>query len=115
MLIKNFLLFLLLSLGFVFAQNPSQAQNSLSGEGIFASKGCTMCHDVSMEKIGPSLQFISTVYMGDEDALVSFLKGKRNPIVRPENASIMKPQLLKIKTLYEDEVRALARYILEAN
>ncbi len=112
---KRILLFLFLSLNFTFAQNPFQTQNSLSGGGIFDSKGCTMCHDVSMEKMGPSLQFISTVYMGDEDTLVSYLKGEREPIVRPQNASIMKPQLLKIRTLYEDEVRALARYILETN
>ncbi len=99
----------------LFAQDPLKMQNSLDGADIFDSKGCTMCHDVNMERIAPSLQYISTIYQGDENALVSFLKGERSAIVYPESASTMQPQLLKIKSLYEDEIRALARYIIKSN
>ena len=96
----------------LFAQNSLTTQTP-DGADIFESKGCSVCHDTQMERIAPSLQYIATMYQGDENALVTFLKGEKSAIVQPESASVMQPQLMKIKSLYEDEIRALARYIVE--
>ncbi len=116
---KKLILFLMLTASIqsaaLFAQNEIKMQNNPDGAEIFESKGCTFCHDTTMERIAPSLQNIATIYQNNEDALVSFLKGERSAIVYPQSASTMQPQLMKIKSLYEDEIRALARYIIQSN
>ncbi len=114
-LIKFSTFILLVLSATLFARDSFKMQNDLDGGDIFDSKGCTVCHDVKMERIAPSLQYISTIYQRDENALVSFLKGERSAIVYPENASTMQPQLLKLKSLYDDEIRALARYIIQSD
>lgn len=82
------------------------------GQSVFESNGCVMCHKPNMEGVGPSLQQIGMHYSGKENALVSYLKGETQAIIYPERAAVMQPQLVKIRNLYEDEVRSLARYLI---
>ncbi len=100
------ILFLILSLSTL---------NAANGAEIFQSNGCAMCHKKSVESVGPSLQTISMYYATKEDALVAYLQGRSNPIIDPTKASLMNQQLLKIKGLFDEEFRALARYILNIN
>lgn len=84
------------------------------GESIFNDRGCTMCHAPDMDTVGPSVRTISMRYSGNENGLVMYLKGQGRPIVYPERDGMMRPQLMKIGNLYEDEYRSLARYIIHA-
>ncbi|MDD3789784.1 MAG: c-type cytochrome [Petrimonas sp.] len=84
------------------------------GASIFNNRGCTMCHALDMDMVGPSIRTISIRYSGNENALVMYLKGQGQPIVYPERGEMMRPQLMKIANLYEDEYRSLARYIIQA-
>ncbi len=97
----------------VNAWNPMNAESAVvDGSTTFETNGCTMCHDENMEKMGPSLMTIRMSYGGDENALVSFFKGETPARVYPAKAAMMQPQLMKIQTLYDNEIRALARYVL---
>ncbi len=82
------------------------------GQSLFAENGCTTCHDSHMEGIGPSLQTIKMQYNMDEEALFRYLKSDAPARIAPQQASVMQAQLAKIGTLYDDEIRALTRYIL---
>lgn len=88
---------------------------SIKGEEIFESKGCAICHKKGMDTIGPSLQTIATVYIGKETSLLSYLRGQGTPIVDPARAPVMNPQLVKIRTLFDEDMQALATYIVSAN
>jgi cytochrome c len=90
------------------------AVDKAAGEAIFTQRGCTMCHARDIDAIGPSIRTISLRYSGDENGLVAYLKGQAKPIVYPEREGMMRPQLLRIANLYEDEHRSLARYIIQA-
>lgn len=90
----------------------SSAAANDAGPGIFEANGCVMCHKPSIEGVGPSLEQISMHYNGKENALVSYLKGESSAIIYPERAGVMQPQLVKIRNLYEDEIRSLARYLI---
>ncbi len=97
--------FILLSLvGFTFASE---------GESIFKAKGCNACHKPDQDTpMAPSLKTIQGKYGGDVDAMIAFLKGQKEPIVWPDKAAIMKAQLARLKDLSDDQLRALAEYIL---
>jgi len=90
------------------------AVDNAAGAAIFNDRGCTMCHQSDADMIGPSIRTIGIRYSGNENALVAYLKGQGQPIVYPERDAMMRPQLLKLGSLYEDEYRSLARYILQA-
>ncbi len=74
-----------------------------------------MCHKQDIDTIGPSLQTIAITYSGKESTLIPYLKGEGTPIVDPSRASVMNPQLLKIRTLFEEDMRALAEYMISAS
>jgi cytochrome c551/c552 len=104
---------MLFSVTYANAWNPINSESAaVDGALSFETNGCTMCHDENMEKMGPSLMTIRMSYGGDENALVSFFKGETPARVYPAKAAIMQPQLAKIQTLYENEIRALARHVL---
>ncbi|QOY54450.1 c-type cytochrome [Candidatus Sulfurimonas marisnigri] len=84
------------------------------GKAIFESKGCTLCHKLDKELIGPSIMTIATAYTGKESSLVSYLSSLGTPIVYPDRAPVMNPQLAKIKTLSNDKMKALATYLVSA-
>jgi len=82
------------------------------GGAIFKSKGCASCHQPAADTVGPSLKKIAKAYAGKEDQLVKFLKGQAPAIVDPKKAAIMKAQLAMVKNLPEDQLKALAKYML---
>ena len=82
------------------------------GAAIFKSKGCASCHQPAADTVGPSLKKIAKAYAGKEDQLVKFLKGQAPAIVDPAKAAIMKAQLGMVKNLPEDQLKALAKYML---
>ncbi len=83
------------------------------GAAIFKSKGCASCHQPNADTVGPSLKKIAQAYAGKKDQLVKFLKGQANPIVDPAKAAIMKAQLTMVKSLPDDQLNALADFILK--
>lgn len=88
--------------------------DNAAGAAIFNDRGCTMCHQKDVETVGPSIRTIGIRYSGNENGLVAYLKGQGQPIVYPERDMVMRPQLMKISNMYEDEYRSLARYIIQA-
>ncbi|NPA51939.1 MAG: c-type cytochrome [Aquificae bacterium] len=82
------------------------------GKAIFQSKGCAACHNPTVDTVGPSLKKIAKAYAGKEKELIEFLKGHGKAIVDPAKYPIMQPQLNQLKSLSEEEIKALAEYIL---
>ncbi|MCK4737990.1 MAG: c-type cytochrome [Sulfurimonas sp.] len=85
------------------------------GKSIFEAKGCAVCHKSDVELIGPSLKNIAKVYTGKEKELVSYLKSQGKPIIYPKRAAVMNPQLVKMKALLGDDIRAIAAYLVSSN
>ncbi len=85
---------------------------NLNGDTLFKAKGCSACHHPQKEGVGPSLSKISKVYNKDKSRLINFLKGKEKPIVEPQKFGIMSPQLNTTKVMSDDELSALADFIL---
>ncbi len=104
---------LILGLSLVITLLSSTAiADGANGKVIFETKGCVMCHQKDMDTVGPSLRTIAIGYSGKEGTLVAYLKGQGQPIIDPSRASVMAPQLVKIRTLFEEEFRDLAEYIV---
>ncbi|GAB6065901.1 c-type cytochrome [Aquifex pyrophilus] len=82
------------------------------GKAIFQSKGCASCHQPNVDTVGPSLKKIAQAYGNDVDKLVKFLKGEAPAIVDPAKFAIMKAQLTMLKGLSDEELKALAEYML---
>jgi len=85
------------------------------GKSIFEAKGCAVCHKMDAELIGPPLKKIAKAYKGKEKELVSYLKSQGKPIIYPERASVMNPQLVKMKALLGDDIRAVSTYLITVN
>ena len=103
-----------LALTQVFLISNATAENT-KGKEIFESKGCAMCHKKDFDTVGPSLKTIATQYLGKERTLLTYLQGQGTPIIDPARASVMNPQLIKIRSLFEDEMSALAEYMISVN
>ncbi len=88
------------------------SSTNISGEDIFKSKGCTVCHHPEIDTTGPALKKISKFYKGKREKLIQFLKGEGDPIVDPAKFTIMKPQINITKSLSDEELNALVDYIL---
>ncbi len=91
-------------------QSPAKAMHP--GEKLFKDKGCTVCHQVSIKLVGPSLKTIATAYANNKKGLVAFLKNEGKPIVDPAQASVMHPQIAITKALPANELDILVNYIL---
>jgi cytochrome c len=63
-----------LALGLTLASNAALAAE---GEALAQQKNCTMCHDVSAEKVGPPFTEIAARYKGDKDAQAALEKKVR--------------------------------------
>lgn len=85
------------------------------GQVIFETKGCAACHKDTVDTIGPSLSTIARGYLGKEMELLSYLRGQAPAIIDPSRAPVMDPQLVKIRTLFDPDMQALATYIVSAN
>jgi len=81
------------------------------GKTIFKSKGCSMCHKETVDSVGPSVKHIAEVYGGDVNKMVAYLKGEHPAIVMPQKAAMMKRFLGKLKSLSDEELKALATYL----
>lgn len=82
------------------------------GKALFQQKGCTACHQAAADTVGPALKKIAAAYAGKEGDLINYLKGNGKAIVWPEKEAIMKPQINTTKAMKDDELKALAQYIL---
>ena len=100
---KKFLVATLALAGFALAAD---------GKALFQSKGCGACHQPAADTVGPSLKKIAQAYAGKEDQLIKFLKGEAPAIVDPAKFAIMKAQLNALKGLSDEELKAIADYIM---
>ena len=96
-------------LGFAISVTGAMAAD---GGALFKSKGCGACHQASVKTVGPSLKQIAQAYKGKEGDLIKFLKGEAKPIVDPAKFGIMKPQLNTTKAMSDDELKAMAEFML---
>lgn len=85
---------------------------STNGKAIFDSKNCGLCHKKDVDTVGPSIKTISKAYASKQKELMSYLQSNGTPIIAPERATVMNPQLAKIKTLSEDDMKDLTKYIV---
>ncbi len=88
--------------------------NAQNGENIFNSKNCLLCHKKDVDAVGPSLMNIAKAYAGKQKELMSYLQSNAAPIIDPKRAAVMNPQLAKIKTLSDKDMKALTTYIISA-
>ena len=100
-----------LSLATILFSCNAFAEN-LKGKSIFKEKGCVLCHKSDVDTIGPSLKTIATGYTGKMSALITYLQGQGAAVIDPARASVMNPQLVKIRTLAEEDIRAIAEHIM---
>jgi cytochrome c len=82
------------------------------GKALFQQKGCTACHQAAADTVGPALKKIAATYKGKEADLIKFLKGQGKAIVDPAKEAVMKPNLNTTKAMKDDELKALAQFIL---
>ncbi len=96
---------------FITVLGISFSSFGISGIGIFNRKGCGVCHKENINTIGPSVKEISRAYKGKEKSLKEFLRGKREPILEPDENSLMKKFIKKTKNLSEKELDAIVKYL----
>lgn len=82
------------------------------GQTTFNSLRCGMCHKPDTGTTMPSLKDIAAAYEGNEDQLLSYLKGESESVVNPGKKGMMTGALLKTKKLEDDQRKALADFIL---
>jgi cytochrome c551/c552 len=82
------------------------------GKQLFTSKGCGACHQPNADTVGPSLAKIAQAYAGKKEDLIKFLKGEGQAIVDPAKFAIMQPNLNQLKGLSDEDLEAIAEYIL---
>jgi cytochrome c len=88
-------------------QTPEQL-----GKEIFEGKGnCVACHQPDQKIIGPSIKQIAQVYKDKNASIVDFLKEKSDPLVDPEQYTVMKTNFAITKAMSDDELQALEAYI----
>ncbi len=84
----------------------------VDGASLFVSKGCASCHPPRRDGMGPSLEKIARAYSGKKEDLLRYLKGQGDAIVEPERAELMRIQLTMISDLSDEELSAIADFIL---
>jgi|694.fasta_scaffold00529_64 cytochrome c len=95
-------------------KTKTESPASISGKDLFNGKGtCGACHLADKKVIGPSIQEISKIYKEKGASIADFLKGKSEPIVDPSQYVVMKENLKLLQTFSDEEIKALADYMLE--
>jgi cytochrome c len=89
------------------------APANVDGAKIFNANNCKNCHKPDVDAVGPSIITIAKTYKEKNADLAAFLKGQSEPIVTPEKAGMMKPMLLPLQTLSDNDIKALADYMLK--
>ncbi len=87
-------------------------ENIQKGKQIYLENQCTLCHKEKAEGLSPSLLEINKYYKGDKERMIKFLKREADPIVLPESFGIMAANLFKTKRMSDEDLDALASYIL---
>ncbi len=89
------------------AKTPEQL-----GKELFEDKGnCIACHQPNQKIIGPSIIDIAKIYKAKNASIVTFLKGKADPIVDPSQYEVMKTNFAITKTMSEEELQAIETYM----
>jgi cytochrome c len=96
------------------AEKVADAAKDVDGKALFASNGCSACHNMTAKTVGPAVVTIGKGYEGKKDELVKFLKGEGKAIVDPANFAMMQPQLNTTKKMNDAERAAIADYFLTA-
>ncbi len=109
---KKLILFLIVSLTAFSQEVVKSNDNRALGLKLFKSKGCVMCHKKNTRSIGPTIEEIALGYSGKEDELVQYLRGKGKAIIQPKKAHVMKAQFIKLNTISDKKIKAIARYIV---
>lgn len=82
------------------------------GKQIFEGQGnCISCHQVDQKVIGPSIQEIAKIYKDKKGDIVTFLKGNADPIVDPDQFSVMKTNFPITQAMSDEELKAIESYI----
>ncbi|PIF69829.1 c-type cytochrome [Flavobacterium sp. 2] len=82
------------------------------GKEIFEGRGnCTSCHQVDQKVIGPSIKEIAQIYKDKNADIVTFLKGKAEPIVDPSQFAVMKTNISITQAMSDEELKAIETYI----
>ena len=105
-------IFAIFTASLLFTCANAQDEN---GRAIFDSKKCGLCHKKDVDTIGPALKTIAKAYASKPKELMSYLQSNSTPIIEPKRAAVMNPQLAKIKTLSEKDMKDLTTYIISAS
>ena len=82
------------------------------GKQIFEGNGnCVACHQPDQKVIGPSIEEIAKMYKDKKGNIVTFLKGNAEPIVDPDQFSVMKTNFPITQAMSDEELKALEAYI----
>ena len=82
------------------------------GKQIFEGKGnCTSCHQLDQKVIGPSIQEIAKIYKDKKGDMVTFLKGKGEPIVDPSQFAVMQTNFPVTQAMSDEELQAIEAYM----
>jgi cytochrome c551/c552 len=79
---------------------------------IFNALNCGICHKADTGKAFPSLVEIAKAYNGDKEKLTGYLQGKSDAIINTEKAKSMEKYIEKTKALPQEDLGALADFIL---
>lgn len=83
------------------------------GKELFDGKGnCFSCHKPEQKVIGPSIKEIARIYKEENADMVTFLKGKGEPIVDPSQYEVMKTNFYITKNFSDEELKALEDYMM---
>ena len=108
---RKYYALILLSILFFCAFNVQAGDE----EPVFETLRCGICHKADTGKSFPSLKEIAMAYNGDQEKMISYLKGESDPIVNQEKSKTMERYIVKTKALSEDEQKSLAEFILKHN
>lgn len=91
-----------------------EEQQIAAGKELFQSNkaACFSCHQVDKKVIGPSLQEIAKVYKEQNGDMFAFLRKKADPIVDPAQYGVMETNFAILKTLSDEEIKALEAYVM---
>lgn len=82
------------------------------GKQIFEEQAnCFSCHQPDKNIIGPSIQEIAKTYKDKKGDIITFLKGKSEPIVDPSQFAVMKANLPITEAMSDEELKAIETYI----
>ena len=82
------------------------------GKEIFEGRGnCTSCHQIDQKVIGPSIHEIAKIYKDKNADIVTFLKGKGELIVDPDQFTVMKTNFPVTQAMSDEELKAIETYI----